>query len=211
MTQEKKNSRKSIIFIGTGLLLLAAALFLTAYNIWDGVRADRSAQEVNGKIQTMILEYASSEDAVGEEAVPEESMPEEQKMAAMEIDGNLYIGVLEVPALNISLPVMAECDYNKLKIAPCWYSGSYYTDDLVIAGHNYPKHFSPLKWVEPGSEVLFTTADGEVYRYTVDWLENVRPGEVDKMVEKDGWDLTLFTCTTGGSARCAVRCVRERN
>ena len=24
----------------------------------------------------------------------------------------------------------------------------------------------------------------------------------------DDWDLTLFTCTTGGSARCAVRCTR---
>ena len=36
--------------------------------------------------------------------------------------------------------------------------------------------------------------------------------EIEKMTEKtedsDNWDLTLFTCTTGGRARCAVRCVR---
>ena len=25
---------------------------------------------------------------------------------------------------------------------------------------------------------------------------------------EDIWDLTLFTCTTGGRARCAVRCTR---
>ena len=30
----------------------------------------------------------------------------------------------------------------------------------------------------------------------------------EKTEESDEWDLTLFTCTTGGSARCAVRCVR---
>ena len=26
--------------------------------------------------------------------------------------------------------------------------------------------------------------------------------------ETDNWDLTLFTCTSGGNARYAVRCVR---
>ena len=26
--------------------------------------------------------------------------------------------------------------------------------------------------------------------------------------DEDAWDLTLFTCTTGGRARCAVRCTR---
>ena len=35
--------------------------------------------------------------------------------------------------------------------------------------------------------------------------------DIDKMItatDEDAWDLTLFTCTTGGRARCAVRCTR---
>ena len=43
-------------------------------------------------------------------------------------------------------------------------------------------------------------------------VENLQPTQIEEMTEKteesDEWDLTLFTCTTGGSARCAVRCVR---
>ena len=43
-------------------------------------------------------------------------------------------------------------------------------------------------------------------------METVQPTQIEKMTEKTAdsadWDLTLFTCTTGGSARCAVRCVR---
>lgn len=43
-------------------------------------------------------------------------------------------------------------------------------------------------------------------------MENLQPTQIEEMTEKteesDEWDLTLFTCTTGGSARCAVRCVR---
>ena len=42
-------------------------------------------------------------------------------------------------------------------------------------------------------------------------METLQPTQIEEMVGKadgDDWDLTLFTCTTGGSARCAVRCTR---
>ena len=32
--------------------------------------------------------------------------------------------------------------------------------------------------------------------------------EMTTATEMDSWDLTLFTCTSGGNARYAVRCVR---
>lgn len=217
--------KKGNWFIRTGLLLLTAALFLAAYNTWDGIRADRSAQSANAKLQQAILEAAASgEPAQAGEELPEAGFSEPGsseteeageegpggEMPSIELDGDFYIGVLEIPSLGLSLPIMAECDYTKLRTAPCRYSGSYYTDDLVIAGHNYPKHFSPIKWIESGSDVLFTTARGEVLAYTVDWVETMRPTEIEKMVSAGDWDLTLFTCTTGGNARCAVRCVRVK-
>ena len=49
----------------------------------------------------------------------------EQDMPVIEIEGNFYIGVLEIPSLELSLPVMADWDYEKMKIAPCHYYGSY--------------------------------------------------------------------------------------
>ena len=39
----------------------------------------------------------------------------------------------------------------------------------------------------------------------------MQPTQIEKMItatDENDWDLTLFTCTTGGNARCAVRCVR---
>lgn len=41
--------------------------------------------------------------------------------------------------------------------------------------------------------------------------EVLQPTQIEKMTVKssgDDWDLTLFTCTTGGQARYALRCVR---
>ena len=49
--------------------------------------------------------------------------------------------------------------------------------------------------------------DGNVFRYEVVDMETIPPEGVEAMITGD-WDLTLFTCTTGGSARVAVRCVR---
>ena len=63
-----------------------------------------------------------------------------------------------------------------------------------------------------GAQVYFTDMDGMRWTYEVSYVENLQPTQIEEMTEKteesDEWDLTLFTCTTGGSARCAVRCVR---
>ena len=63
----------------------------------------------------------------GEEETPEYLRNPEMEMPVEEIEGNGYIGLLEIPALGLSLPVMSEWSYPNLKLAPCRYSGSAYT------------------------------------------------------------------------------------
>lgn len=206
-----------------GLLLLAASFSLAFYNIRDAHRADREAQriaaELQDRIRTILEENGEKASGQGADDAPEGkngqaggekaagSAENVQEMPAVVIDGNAYIGILEIPSQNLLLPVMADWDYEKLRTAPCRYSGSYYEGNLVIAGHNYARHFSPIKWMETGSDVYFTTAAGIVYHYTVECIETLQPQAVEAMVS-GSWDLTLFTCTTGGGSRCAVRCVR---
>lgn len=208
-----------------GLLLLAAAFSLALYNIWDAHRADAAAQSTAEKLKERInknQEKKQPENSgktaelktegesggfVSAKTVSSKASDEFPQMPVTEIDGNAYIGLLEIPSQDLSLPVMADWDYEKLKIAPCRYSGSYYQNNLVIAGHNYARHFSPIKWLETGSDVYFTTVEGNVYHYTVDSVENLNPQAVEAM-KSGNWDLTLFTCTTGGESRCAVRCLR---
>ena len=71
-----------------------------------------------------------------------------------------------------------------------------------------------------GADVYLITVDCRVYHYQVTNRETLQPGAVENMIENtnnttDGtvtneWDLTLFTCNTGGQTRCAVRCARIR-
>lgn len=195
----KRTRKKGTLLMILGLLLIAAALFLTGYNIWDGKRA--------GKSTDRILKEMS--DTVNGNPVEEEE-PDYVKNPGMEmpmvqIDGRRYIGILSIPAVQMELPVMSEWSYPGLRIAPCRYSGSVYSGHMVIAAHNYNTHFGLLKKVSIGDEVRFTDAEGHVFSYQVAGMETLMPTAVEDM-DVESWPLTLFTCTLGGKSRFTVRC-----
>lgn len=125
------------------------------------------------------------------------------------IEGHEYIGILDFPVLGLSLPVMSDWDYTKLRIAPCRYKGSAYTGDLIISGHNYERHFGRFPSMLPGDEVRFTDVDGNVFYYVVSACEKLDMRNVKGMLEGD-WDMTLFTCVPGGARRETLRCKLER-
>lgn len=185
-----------------GLVLIGMALGLFLYNQWDGDRAGRASAEVQEKLER----------ALDGEQIEEPFIPGiEQEMKTVLVDGYEYIGYLSIESINLELPVMSQWSYEGLKISPGRYWGSTFTDDLIIAGHNYAKHFSPIKWLDTGTEIDFTDADQRLWRYEVSEVETLKPTQVEDMIAKtetDDWDLTLFTCNTGGETRCAVRCVR---
>lgn len=200
-------ANRGTILMTIGLLLLAAALFLAGYNIWDEHRAEGSAQQV---LDQLVSETPQPEPLAPEEPTPEYILHPEMDMPTVEVDGNRYIGRVTIPALGLELPVMSQWSYPNLKIAPCRYQGSAYTGDLIIAGHNYRTHFGPLKNLGVGDTVLFTDADGNQFRYTVAQVENLAKTAVEEMASGD-WDLTLFTCTLGGQTRVTVRCVETKD
>ena len=206
------------ILTAIGLLLLAAALCLTVYNL----RSDTAARQTADAVLAQLLpeleerEAAAEADASAPEEAPaaaeETFLPDyllnpEMEMPSEEIDGRSYIGVLRLPTLGLELPVLSEWSDSGSRAAPCRYSGSAYLDTMVIAGHNYSGHFGTLKNLAPGDALSFTDMDGNVFSYTVVELETLPPYAVEEMTSGD-WDLTLFTCTVGGQSRLAVRCER---
>ena len=123
------------------------------------------------------------------------------------LEGEEYLGILSLPTLALELPVGAEWEMDFLRQAPCRYAGTLAGDDIIIAAHNYRRHFAALHTLRPGDAVLFTDAAGQTYRYTVDRVETLPETAVEEMRAGE-WDLTLFTCTYDGRARVTVRCIR---
>lgn len=184
-----------------GLLLIAAAFFLTFYNIREDNRAKDSSEAVAEQLRQCL-----PSDLPEETKVPEYLIYPEMEMPVQEVDGLSYVGMLTIPALGVELPVCDEWSYPNLRIAPCRYTGSAYTNNLILCAHNYSTHFGTIKSLHAGDQVLFTDMDGHVFTYEVAVLETLQPTDIEEM-ESGDWDLTLFTCTLGGQSRITVRCI----
>ena len=195
---------KGIIFILSGLLLIAAAFFLTGYNIYDEYRAKCSARQALDEIR---IEEQDEEEQEDEPEIPDYILNPDMEMPVQRIDGVEYIGVLQIPSLNLELPVVSSLSPPSLKIAPCRYEGSAYKDDLIIAAHNYVSSFGNLSKLQVGDPVIFKDVDGNEFSYEVAEMEVLQAAAVEEMRSGD-WDLTLFTCTLSGQSRTTIRCLR---
>lgn len=191
-----------------GLLLIAAALCLFVYNQREAELAAQTAEQALQEIAdtTHVLEQPQESEI--QPIIPDYISDPTMEMPTVEVDGNFYIGVLEIPALELSLPIISEWNNTRLKQAPCRYQGSVYLDNLIIAGHNYKKHFGGLKNLQIGNTITFTDMNEHCFSYTVTALEELDGTAIESM-ESGDWDLTLFTCTIGGKKRVTVRCEKK--
>ena len=170
-----------------GILLLLAAIGLWGYNYYDANRADEAAQNLLTEV-TMQQSQQTQESAIAKAA-----------------DDETFLGTLSIPALGLELPVYNRFDDKLMKDTVCRYSGAVDTEDLVIAGHNYRRHFGKLSDLQQGDEVMLKTMDGNTYTYQVLALETLNATAIDEMTSGE-YALTLFTCDYSGNARIAVRC-----
>ena len=203
--------KKGSFLIFMGLLLITAALSIVVWNIRENRTASRSAAEAVSRLAELIPEEPSGlpgQDApVSGADIPDHILAPDMEMPAQPAGEHRYIGLLEFPTLDLTLPVIDQWSYAALKTAPCRYSGSVYKDDMVIAAHNYQSHFSRLSALSQGNEVIFTDMDGNRFVYEVAVKETLPPTAVEEMISGE-WDLTLFTCTYDGRSRFTVRCER---
>ncbi len=211
--------RKANTLIAVGLLLLAAAAGTGISRLNDGRRAAGSAESLVRGLEAELpakrtyarpKPEAESAHTPQTEPVPDYVLNPEMDMPVLEIDGNLCIGILEIPSQSLILPVISEWSYPSLTLSPCRFSGSAYLDSMIILAHNYPRHFGALKELSQGDEIIFTDAAGNVFLYTVSELQQLGPMDIDGLNDGE-WDLTLLTCTVGGQSRVTVRCSRVEN
>ena len=225
MTAKRRRRRRRFsgnFILTLGMLMLLAAAILTSLNFIEDGQAGEAA---GNALEQLLLAERDARDAArraSSETSSDESAAEssgltldpvylndntstpEGEMPVIEIDGYDYIGVLQIPSLDLTLPVISDWSYPALQIAPCRYEGSAYNGGMVIAGHNFDSHFGKLSQLEPGDEIKFIDLSGHTFTYAVAETEVLEATAIEEMVT-GGWDLTLFTCTLSGQTRFTVR------
>ncbi len=167
------------MIIGCVLLLIAGGCYI--YNIVQDNNAGKQADAILDKFSN------------------------KQSDAVIMVDGDAFCGKVIIGKLSVELPVYDEWNYTRLKSAPCRYTGSVDTNDIIIAAHNYKSHFGSLNKLIIGDEVEFIDAYGKSHLYEVCEITTLDGTAVSDM-QSGGWDFTLFTCTKGGEQRVTVRC-----
>ena len=184
-----------------GAVLILAALSLFLANRQENNEAGYLAQDAVLQLREQAAAAAKTDDPA---LLPD---PFDPAMTETEIDGYRYVGYVYLEPFGMALPVMSDWSYPQLKIAPCRYFGSTKTDNIVIAAHNYERHFGKIKDLSAGDRIFFTDMDGIVSEYAVAAVEILSPTAVEDMTA-GSFALTLFTCTYGGKYRVTVRCDR---
>ena len=104
-----------VIFIVLGAALIVSALLLLFYNRNDDARAGQEAETLLAGVEAVL------------ESAPETPPPQEDASApelpVAEVNGYECAGIIELPTLEIRLPVLAEWDDSRLKTAPSASSG----------------------------------------------------------------------------------------
>lgn len=182
---------KYLIILGVILIIVSLSLF--TFNNLEDYHASKNSFEVLEMIDDNKIE----------EIVTNVSNLTKQEENVINVRGNDYIGIIEIPALNLELPIMSEFTYDKLKIAPCRYFGSIQTNDLVICGHSYLAHFGNLYKLQP-KDIIIINDFHKQYIYEVEAIEILEATDINNMLDSQ-FDLTLYTCTKDSLRRVTIR------
>ena len=133
----------------------------------------------------------------------------------LNVSGNGVMGIINIPKINVELPIYHGTSEDVLKVGAGHVIGSSLpTGDVgshaVISGHRglpSAKLFTDLDQIKEGDTFTLSILDKE-FTYTVDSITVVEPHEVDSLQPVEGKDyVTLVTCTPYGinSHRLLIR------
>lgn len=217
-------------------LLFLAGLSLLLYpfvsNQWNNYRQSKlisSYEEtVNEKNAAGEIDYKVEEDRAeaynnallpsilpDSFAVAEASEEDEEYMSCLNLTGDGMMGYVEIPKINIKIPVFHTTEDEVLQKAAGHLEGSSLpiggesTHAVISAHRGLPSAtlFTDLDKLKEGDHFLLYILD-DILCYEVDRISVVEPDQTESLAVEEGKDLvTLFTCTPYGvnSQRLLVR------
>ena len=131
-----------------------------------------------------------------------------------QLESNSIIGIIEIPALNISYPIFNELTDELLKTSPCRFFGDFpyinsNNSNLCIAGHNYDndKFFSKIKELNIDDKIyVYDTYDNQ-YTYSVIKNYEVKSDDLSPVYDTitNSFELTLVTCNNFNGNRIIIK------
>lgn len=132
-------------------------------------------------------------------------------LETVNLSGYEVTGILQIPGLNRSWPIIASGDAATAKI-PSIYGGNPASGNLVIADSANNQQFARLKDLPDGSKVVFTDISGREYRYQIATVETVLSSKLSAISRhRERWDAAIITPNFSGRSQIVTRLVKSEN
>ncbi|MGI5905964.1 MAG: class C sortase [Candidatus Pararuminococcus gallinarum] len=227
----KKNKRYSLLLLLALLVGLSLLLYPTISNCWNSFHQSKTIATYMEAVEEMDdsdYEGMWREAQAYNTALPRDQgrfqLSEEEKQVyegLLRVSDDGIMGYVEIPSINVELPIYHGTDEEILQIAVGHIQGSSLPvggpgTHCVISGHRglpSAKLFTDLDQLTKGDIFILHVLD-ETLTYEVDQIHIVEPDDVSLLSMEEGEDLcTLVTCTPYGvnSHRLLVRGHRVEN
>ncbi len=227
-----KKHTTTILFILCFLAGLSLLLYPLVSNEWNTYRQSRLISTYDAVVaeqtEAGIIDYGEEKaQALGYNealkpyilpdsfAIAEESEADEAYMSCLNLTGDGMMGYVQIPKINVRLPIYHTTEEEVLQTAAGHLEGSSLpvggegTHAVISAHRGLPSAalFTDLDRLSEGDCFLLYILD-DVLCYKVDQISVVEPNDTKDLAAEDGKDLvTLMTCTPYGvnSHRLLVR------
>ena len=186
----------SKIFFGLGTILIILSIFF----LINDLNEDKLAGSTSKKVLGIIENDLDNNDNSNKNYVDDTIL----------IDGYNYIGIIEIPSINLSQALVEGISDNVLQ-----YFLGHFPDsaapgqvgNFAIAGHrvsDYTDAFINLYKVTAGDKIIVKTHDKK-YTYVIEENYIVNPDKVEVLDATENATITLITCTVGSKQRVIVK------
>ena len=178
-----------------GIVLILISLCFVGFSLIKNHTENQNAQKIVSEIVAFLppITPGSTEERF------------DNTMPALQLYGQDYLALLEVPGQDICLPVAAGWDAGKLSSAPRHYFGSAYNNSLIIGGSDRSGQLDFCVRSDVGQTVTVTDMTGARFSYRIVKIE--RASDVDAARLMDGNPgLTLFTKDSSTFDYIILRC-----
>lgn len=195
--QKKRKSGRTLRFFG--LLFLLYAAVLTGVNARENRQAGKHSEEILQKVR----EQTQKEPEPVQSIVLKESSEKKEEAFPKGI-----LAILEIPEKELTLPVFDTYSEELLKQSVCRYGEEECKEgQLIIAGHNYEKHFRRVRTMKAGDKLTLEFPK-KIQSYTVSEVVEINGMDKEGLFSGE-WDLSLFTCSFNRKRRMVVRCIED--
>ena len=180
-----KTIKATIISIIVALFITAIILF--AINLFAGAQIEESISLVD-KVSIDIGEKKEDEEI---------ELSEKNSLLTNYPEYGTQYATIEIPKINVNLPVYYGDTLEVLKNGVGHSSGSYFPGEggsIVYMGHNSIKMFRRFSELQIGNEIIVKTNYGE-FKYKIYDMQLVNETDLDKLpIQRETEILMVYTC-----------------